>query len=91
MGLVGILTKQAKLRESREVVKQAREAVIGYAVRKGYLPSTLEEAGARKLDAFGNELSYYPSTEFDASPEDACGVNSTVMEVRECQNNDCST
>ena len=94
--LVGPLTKQAKFSESREVVKAAKEAVSGYAVKNGYLPANLEAAGARKLDAWGNDLVLYRATEFDASPENACGVTSTTLggqpfEVHECTNDDCST
>ncbi len=48
MGLIGPLTKRAKLIETRETVKQAKEAVLGYAVKNGYLPANLEAAGARK-------------------------------------------
>ena len=90
LSLIGLLTKKAKLNESREVVRQAREAVIGYVVKNRYLPSNLEAAGARRLDAYGNELIYVPTTEFDASPEDVCSVNSTTIQVYECQNTDCS-
>ncbi|MEM3488894.1 MAG: putative Ig domain-containing protein [Nitrososphaerota archaeon] len=91
VGMIGMLTKQAKLRESREIVKAAREAVIGYAVKNGHLPANLETAGARKLDAWGNDLLYYPTTEFDASPKDACGVTTTAMEVRECTDTGCTS
>ncbi|MBM4141335.1 MAG: prepilin-type N-terminal cleavage/methylation domain-containing protein, partial [Nitrospira sp.] len=54
--LVGPLTKRSKYDESREVVKSAKEAVLGYVVKNGYLPADLETAGARKLDAWGNDL-----------------------------------
>lgn len=90
VGIIGMLTKQAKFRESREIVKAASEAVIGYAVKNGHLPADLETAGARKLDAWGNDLLYYPTPEFDQPPEDACGVSTTGMEVRECRDTGCT-
>ncbi|MCX7794594.1 MAG: type II secretion system GspH family protein, partial [Thermodesulfovibrionales bacterium] len=57
--LIGPLLKQAKLRESREIVVSAREAVIGYAMQYKMLPDTLSVAGARNVDAWGNSLYYY--------------------------------
>jgi len=93
--LVGPLTKRSKYDESREVVKSAKEAVLGYVVKNGYLPADLETAGARKLDAWGNDLVLYRATEFDASGENACGVTATTLggqpfEVRECKNVSCA-
>jgi len=90
-GLIGILTKRTKLVETREVVKQAREAVLGYAVKYGYLPATLDETGARKLDAWGKELRYYPANELLGSTKYVCAVNATSYELRECINRECST
>ncbi len=94
--MIGPLTKRAKLNETREAVKSAKEAVIGYVVKNGYLPADLKTAGARELDAGGNQLVFYRAVEFDASPEDACGIISTTLggqpfEVRECTVDDCST
>ncbi len=69
--------------------------MIGYVVKNGYLPADLKTAGARELDAGGNQLVFYRAVEFDASPEDACGVISTTLggqpfEVRECTDDSCS-
>ncbi len=88
-GLVSILSKKAKFNESREIVKAAREAVIGYAVKNGTLPSTLEDAGAKKLDAWTKDLQYSRANELTSG--DVCGVNTTTMNVRECTNTNCST
>ncbi|MDP3297023.1 MAG: putative Ig domain-containing protein [Thermodesulfovibrionia bacterium] len=93
--MIGPLTKRAKLNETREAVKSAKEAVIGYVVKNGYLPADLKTAGARELDAGGNQLVFYRAVEFDTSPEDACGVISTTLggqpfEVRECTDDSCS-
>lgn len=86
--LIGPLTKRAKLQETREIVKQAKEAVLGYAVKNGYLPATLDDAGARKRDAWGRDLQYKPADELLSN--DACSVSSTTIRVRECTNTDCS-
>jgi len=91
LALFGTLTKRAKYIESREAVKQAKEAVLGYAVKNGFLPATLEAAGARKLDSWTRDMQYYATAEIDASPENACGVNTTSMEVYECTDATCTT
>lgn len=88
-GLVGVLTKQAKLRDSRDAVKQAKEAVTGFAVKNGFLPADLNIPGAKGADAWGNLLSYYPSTELTSG--NICAKNTTSMVVRECTNTACST
>ncbi len=88
-GLLGPLTKRGKLIESREAVKAAKEAVQGYAVKNGYLPANLEAAGAKRLDAWGRDISFYRASEISSG--NACGVNSTAIQVYECTSNDCST
>ncbi len=87
VGLLGPLTKRTKLEESREVVKQVREAVIGYVVKNGVLPNSLESAGARGFDAWGNNLEYY----YFSVTGDICGTNNTGWSVRECTNDDCTS
>ncbi|MDI6713525.1 MAG: prepilin-type N-terminal cleavage/methylation domain-containing protein [Thermodesulfovibrio sp.] len=87
--LIGPLTKRAKIQESRDIVKQAKEAVLGYAVKNGYLPATLDNAGARKLDAWGRELIYYPDNEIRSS--DVCSKSTTATQVYECTNTDCTS
>ncbi len=94
--LLGPLIKQNKYKETKSVVRQAREAVLGYVVKNGYLPATLEDAGARALDAWGNTLLYFKAVEFDSAGEDACRTLSTTtggtsFQVYECTSNDCST
>jgi len=90
-GLIGILIKRTKLVDTREVVKQAREAVFGYVVKYGYLPATLDETGARRLDAWGKELRYYPANELLGSTKYICAVNTTSYSLRECVDTQCST
>lgn len=88
-GLLGTLTKRAKVTETREIVKTAKDAVFGYAVKNGHLPADLEAAGAKGIDAWQKPLAYYRANEFVSG--DACGVNSTSMAVNECTNLNCST
>ncbi|MCE5312598.1 MAG: type II secretion system GspH family protein, partial [Nitrospiraceae bacterium] len=56
--LIGPLTKRIKFNESREVVRAAREAVVGFAITNKQLPATLAAAGARDTDAWGRQLYY---------------------------------
>lgn len=86
--LIGPLTKRAKVTETREAVKQAKEAVLGYVVKNGYLPSTLEEAGARKLDAWARDIQYFKASEIVSG--DICGKNTTSIQINECTNTNCS-
>ena len=94
--LLGPLIKQSKYKETKNVVRAAREAVLGYVVKNGYLPATLEDAGARALDAWGNTLVYFKASEFDTAGEDACKTLSTTIggsnfQVYECTTEDCAT
>jgi len=86
--LIGPLTKRIKLNETRDTVRQAKEAILGFAVKNGYLPADLDSAGSRKLDAWGRELKYYTASELGSG--DICGKNITSMQVYECVNTDCS-
>ncbi|MDW7972092.1 MAG: putative Ig domain-containing protein [Thermodesulfovibrio sp.] len=86
--LIGPLTKRAKLTETRETVKQAKEAVLGFAVKNGYLPADLDVAGARKLDAWGRSLQYFKAPEISSG--DICGKNTTSIQIYECTNTNCS-
>lgn len=89
--LIGPLTKRIKVAESREVVKQAKEAVLGYVIRNGVLPQTLGSAGARSLDAWGRDLFYFAANELVGSGVDVCNIFSTTVQVNECKNTDCSS
>lgn len=89
--LIGPLTKRSKLTESREVVKAAKEAVLGYAVKYGYLPADITTAGARNSDAWGAALQFYAAVEINGSPKNACGVNTTTMQINDCQTGTCVT
>lgn len=91
--LIGPLTKRAKLTESREIVKQAKEALFGYAIKFRYLPesSKLGDAGAKSRDSWGRDLVYIPAQEITGSDINLCNVYSTSLVVRECKDTDCST
>lgn len=71
-GLIGILSKRAKFNESREIVKAAREAVIGYAISNKKLPAALSDTGARTADAWANSLDYYWSTNLSGAVVNLC-------------------
>ncbi|MEN2994389.1 MAG: putative Ig domain-containing protein [Thermodesulfovibrio sp.] len=86
--LIGPLTKRAKLTETRETVKGAKEAVLGFAVKNGYLPADLDHAGAKKFDAWARELKYFAASELTSG--DICGKNTTSMQVYECKDINCS-
>jgi len=86
--LMGPLTKQAKVRESQEIVKGAKEAILGSVVKNGFLP--MSTAGARSIDGWGSPLQYVRAAALEGSTTDACGVVATGLTVRECQNDACS-
>jgi prepilin-type N-terminal cleavage/methylation domain-containing protein len=71
-GLIGILSKRAKFNESREIVKAAREAVIGYAISNKRLPAALSDTGARTADAWANSLDYNYSTNLIGAGVNLC-------------------
>lgn len=71
-GLIGILSKRAKFNESREIVKAAREAVIGYAISNKRLPAAISDTGARTADAWANSLDYNYSTNLSGAGVNLC-------------------
>lgn len=79
VGLLGPLTKRIKFHESRDVVKQAKEAVLGFAVANKRLPTDTEFTQiVRSKDAWGNDLFYHVDTNLtsgDACCSDTLGFN----------------
>ncbi|WP_448383580.1 putative Ig domain-containing protein, partial [Desulfosoma sp.] len=74
VSLIGPLGKRSKLVETLEAVKQAKEALIGFAVQWGYLPDgeaydpdrvaqAFQEVGVRGTDANRRPLLYVPAEE----------------------------
>lgn len=93
--LIGPMTKRAKIIETRETVKAAKEAVIGWTIKNSYLPSNIAAAGGKNKDSWGKDLLYIPAAEIDTSSENVCRTiaappnNKTTLNV--CLNGDCST
>lgn len=60
-GLVGVLTKRAKLTETRETVKTAYESILGYAAANKKLPppNYLRCLGIKTTDSYTQSLLYY--------------------------------
>lgn len=90
--LIGPLTKRAKLQESRDIVKQAKESFLGYAVKTGYLPQegtyddstpvqAFQDVGTKGRDALGKPLRYIAANEIEGNSKNICGVNSTTLTV----------
>ena len=57
--LIGPLTKRAKLAETREIVKNAYESILGFATSNKRLPNQLADLGIRSTDAYLNNLVYF--------------------------------
>lgn len=57
--LIGPLTKRAKLTETREIVKNAYESVLGFAISNKRLPNQLSDLGIKSTDSYLNNLVYY--------------------------------
>jgi prepilin-type N-terminal cleavage/methylation domain-containing protein len=57
--LIGPLTKRAKLTETREIVKNAYESVLGFAISNKRLPNQLTDLGIKSTDAYLNNLIYF--------------------------------
>lgn len=89
--MIGPLTKRAKVIESREAVKAAKEAVLGYVIKNGYLPTTIGPSGGRELDAWGRNLSYAADTTLILTSTNACNRTSTDRTIFECTNTACTT
>lgn len=57
--LIGPLTKRAKLTETREIVKNAYESILGFAISNKRLPNQLTDLGIKSTDAYLNNLLYF--------------------------------
>lgn len=82
ISLLGPLTKRTKRIDSREAVKAAKEAILGFAVKNKRLPTTTEfPAIVKSTDAWGNALFYYPDANLTSG--NACCSSSTGFQVEE--------
>ncbi len=94
VSLIGPLVKRSKLTETREAVKQATEALAGYAVKHGYLPyqeSTYDPSkppqalilvGSKGTDAFGRPLHYVAAPELEWDNATPLGTSPCDTPVR---------
>jgi prepilin-type N-terminal cleavage/methylation domain-containing protein len=90
-GLIGILTKRAKLIDTREMVNAAVESVIGYTITNGTLPdnATFPIIIRSSNDAWGKPLAYI----YDKTLKDShiCNANGTNITVKVCPDVSCSS
>ncbi len=92
MQLMGPITKRVKRTESREIVKAAKESVLGFAVKNKRLPTTAEFAAqVKNTDAWTKTLFYYPDSNLTTG--NACYSSSTGFQIEdECPTGDsCAT
>lgn len=78
------MIKPQKVRYSRDVVSQAKESIIGYAIANKILPSTITDSGAKNVDAWGNALEYFPAGNITAS--NLCTTEPALLTVNGVQN-----
>lgn len=90
VGMMGSLLKQGKNIDARDVVKSAKSALSGYAVKNGFLPTTIGSSGARELDAWGRSLSYNADTTLLLITTNACNRTNTDRTVFECKDTVCT-
>ncbi len=89
--LIGPLTKRAKRIETKQIINEDKESIIGYAIRNRKLSSDILSAGGKKKDSFGKDLLYITSTSPDLTAQDICSVISTNLQVQKCPDAICST
>jgi type II secretory pathway pseudopilin PulG len=90
-GLISMLTKRAKIAESREIVDAAVEAVKGYTIMNGRLPnySNFTSIVRSLYDAWQKPIVYI--YDGNASNKSICDLTKTAITVRFCFNTDCSS
>ena len=66
-GLIGPLTKRAKLIETRNTVKEVYETINGYAASNKRLPALLTDLSTKTMDSYKNNLLYYRVAALTAS------------------------
>jgi prepilin-type N-terminal cleavage/methylation domain-containing protein len=80
-GLMGPLTKRAKLHESRDTVKEVFNVIIGYTVANKMLPADLTVLSTKTKDAYGKDVLYYPAGAITAA--DLCTTQGTYLTVND--------
>ncbi|MCX7857677.1 MAG: type II secretion system GspH family protein [Deltaproteobacteria bacterium] len=91
MSLMGPLTKRAKYMDSKEVVRGAKEALVGYLMKNGYLPNSLSQLGVRTQDAWLRDLVYISATGLNSSGQDVCSYNGPFINLHICRDTACTT
>jgi prepilin-type N-terminal cleavage/methylation domain-containing protein len=81
MGLIGPLTKRAKLIETRETVKAVYEAILGYAAANKKLPNDLSALGVKTTDSYNRPLQYFKAPEFVSN--NLCTSTATYLTVND--------
>lgn len=92
-GLMGPLTKRAKVYETKEIVNAAAESLISYGATNNELPdtSTFPSEVGRANDAWGNALNYIMEDNLkDSSLGGICERKSTRLTVNVCSDTGCS-
>jgi prepilin-type N-terminal cleavage/methylation domain-containing protein len=94
-GIVGALIKRVKYNESKEIVNAAVDGIVGYATSSGRLPANdteLRQAVRSLKDSYGKKLMYIYDQDLTASsPYGLCGLTSTNLTVRVCEDATCGT
>lgn len=81
--LIGPLTKRAKLTETREIVKNAYESILGFAISNKRLPNQLSDLGIKSTDAYLNNLIYFKAFADTPPMYNLCTSVGTYMTVND--------
>jgi prepilin-type N-terminal cleavage/methylation domain-containing protein len=78
-GLMGPMTRRAKLNETRDRVTDVYNSIIGYTIANKVLPANLSVLGVKTTDSYGKSLFYDVATGITAS--DLCTTQGTYLTV----------
>jgi prepilin-type N-terminal cleavage/methylation domain-containing protein len=81
IGLIGPMAKRARLIETRETVKSASEAILGYAAANKRLPNDLTALGVKTTDPYNRPLQYFRAAGFVANS--FCTSTTTYLTVND--------
>jgi prepilin-type N-terminal cleavage/methylation domain-containing protein len=80
-GLIGPLTKRAKLTETRNTVKEVYETINGYAAANKRLPAALTSLSIKTTDSYNRGLLYYSAAGLTTS--NLCTTKGTYLTVND--------
>ena len=91
-GLISVLIKRLKYNESKEIVDAGVHAIIGYAVSTGGLPTSANLTSVLRTtkDSYGKDLAYVYDDSL-ANVTSLCGLTSTNLTVRVCDDPSCTS